>query len=44
MAYTLMYIPNDDLQITPYVDNNKWLKSLDTQLNEPTYSNLIKVL
>ena len=30
-------------KITPFVDNIKWLKGLDTQLNEPTNQNLIKV-
>ena len=34
-----MYIPNDDTQITPSVDYNKWLKLLATQLNEPTNKN-----
>ena len=36
MADKLMYIPNDDTKIPPSVDYNQWLKSLDTQLNEPT--------
>ena len=27
---------NDDTQNFPSVDYNKWLKYLDTQLNEPT--------
>ena len=31
-------------KITPSVDYNKWLKPLDTQLNEPTNENLIEVL
>ena len=26
-------------KITPFVDYNKWLKRLDTQLNEPTNQN-----
>ena len=42
MADEFMYIPNDDTQITPSVDNNKWLKRLDTQLNEPTKSKFTK--
>ena len=33
MANTLMYIPNNDTQITPSVDYNQLLKRLDTQLN-----------
>ena len=40
MADKLMYIPNND---TPSVDNNKWLKRLDTQLIEATNQNLTKV-
>ncbi len=43
MADILMYIPNDDTQITPPVDYNKWLKRLDIQLNETTNQNLLKV-
>ena len=40
-----MYIPNEDKQITPYylVDENLWLKRLNTQLNKSTNQNLIKV-
>ena len=30
-------------KITPSVDYNYWQKRLDTQLNEPTNQNLIKV-
>ena len=30
-------------RITPSVDYNKWLKRMDTQLNEPTNKNSIKV-
>ena len=30
-------------KITPFVDYNEWLKRLDTQLNEQTNQNLIKV-
>ena len=37
------YIPNDDTQNYPSVDNNKWLKRLETQLNEPTNQNSLKV-
>ena len=29
--------------MNPSVDYDKWLKSLDTELNEPTNQNLIKV-
>ena len=35
----LMYIPNDNTQITHSVDKNYWLKSLNTQLNKPTNQN-----
>ena len=35
MADELMYIPNDDTQITPFVDYHYWLKRWDTQLYEP---------
>ena len=34
---------DDKMMITPYVDYNKWQKRLDTQLNEPSNQNLIKV-
>ena len=30
-------------KIVPYVDYKQWLKCLNTQLNEPTNQNLIKV-
>ena len=43
MADKLLYIPIDDTKITPSVDHNKWLKRLDTQLNEPTNQNSRKV-
>ena len=33
-----------DAKNTPSVDYNEWLKRLDTQLNEPTNLNSIKVL
>ena len=36
MADKLMCIPNDDTQITPYVEYKKWLKCLDTESNKPT--------
>ena len=39
MADKLMYIPNSDTQI---VDYNKWLKRLDTPLDEPTNQRSIK--
>ena len=32
MDNKLIYISNDDNQITPYEDKNYWLKSLDTTL------------
>ncbi len=40
MANKLMYFPKD---LTPSVDYNKWLKYLDTQLNELTNKNSIKI-
>ena len=44
MADKLMNIPNDDTQkINPSVDYNWWLKRFDTQLNQSTNQNLIKV-
>ena len=45
MANKFMYIPNDDTQnYFLYVDfNSGWLKCLDTQLNQPTNQNSIKV-
>ena len=42
MADKLMYIPND--KIIHFVVYNKWLKRLDTKLNEPTNKDLINVL
>ena len=44
MTEKLIYIPNDNTQITPSsVYYNYWLKRLDTQLNDPTNQNLVKV-
>ena len=44
MADKLMYIPNDDTQNYSFRSLQlKWLKKLDTQLNEPTNQDLIKV-
>ena len=44
MADNLIHIPDDDTKnYTLYVSYNQWLKSLDTQLNELTNQNLIKV-
>ena len=43
MADKLIHIPNDDTQNYYFVDYNKWLKRLDTQLNEPTNQNSLKV-
>ena len=34
---------NDDKQSAPSMDLNLWLKHLDTQLNESTNQNLIKI-
>ena len=42
MANKLMYIPND-YEITTFVDNRQFFKRLDTQLNEPTNPNSLKV-
>ena len=36
MTDKLMYIHKDVTQISLLVDNNYWLKCLDTQLNEST--------
>ncbi len=44
MAVKLIYVPNEDRKITPFVDYNYWLKHLDTQINEPTNQNPIKFL
>ena len=41
MDNKLMYIPNDDIQNYPSVD--QWLKRFDTQYNEQTYQTRIKV-
>ena len=43
MGYKLTYNPNNDTQITPSVDYNQWLKRLNTQLNELTNKNSMKV-
>ena len=43
MVYKLMYITNNDTQYYISVDYNQWLKRLDTQLNELTNQNSIKV-
>ena len=37
-----MYIPND-YEITTFVDNRQFFKRLDTQPNEPTNPNSLKV-
>ena len=37
-----MYIPIMLNEINPSVDYNKWLKRLDTELNEPTNKNSLK--
>ena len=44
MTDNLMYIPMMIHKITPSVDYNQFLKLLDTQLNEPTNQNSMKVL
>ena len=44
MADKKMYIPNEDTKNYPSVDYNNWLKSLETQLNEPNNQNSVKVL
>ena len=43
MAETVKFITKDDTNITPSVDYNKWLKRMDTQLNEPTYKKIREV-
>ena len=43
MADELMYIPNDDKEISSSVDYNYWLKYLNTKLNESTNQYSIKV-
>ena len=34
MPDKLMYIPNDDTQITQTVDYNRWMNLMETKLNE----------
>ena len=36
MAYEWIYIPNDDTQNYPYCRLQLVIKTMDTQLNEPT--------
>ena len=43
MAYNFIYIPNDDTQNYPFCRLPKLDETQDTQLNEPTNQNLIKV-
>ena len=43
MGDKFMYIPNDYRQDYPLIDNNLLLKRLNTQSNEPTNPNSIKV-
>ena len=43
MSDKLMYIRNNYEQITPSVDYNCWLKRWDTQLDETTNQNSLKV-
>ena len=43
MVDNLIDIPNNDIQISPLVDYNYWLKRVNTQLNELTNTNSIKV-
>ena len=38
-----MYIQNEATQNTPSVDCNRWLKRVDTELNDPNNQNLKKV-
>ena len=44
VAEKLVNIPNMIHKITPFVDYNKWLKRLDTLLNNPSNKNSVKVL
>ena len=39
MAKKLMYKPTENIQNSPSVDYNQWLKRFDTQLNEPKNRN-----
>ena len=43
MTDKLIHIPNVDTQITSSVNYNYWLKHLNTQFNEPTNKNPLKV-
>ena len=43
MADKLMYILDDDTQITHSVDQNYWLKRMDTQFYKQTNKNSLKV-
>ncbi len=43
MTDQLMYNPDDNTQHYPFCILQLWLKRLDTQLNEPTNQNSIKV-
>ena len=44
MAIKLMNIVSYEHKITLLIDNNCWLKRLDTKLNKPTNINSIGVL
>ena len=44
MADKLMYTPNAVNKITPFVDNNQYLKRLDNHFNGNNDQNSIKVL
>ena len=43
MTDKFMYIPNDNTQIALSVEYYKWFKRLDTQVNEQTNQNSLKV-
>ena len=43
MADKVMYIPNDDTQNYPFCRLQLVVETLDTQLNEPTNQNPLKV-
>ncbi len=42
MADKIMYISNDDIEISFSVVCNEWMKRLDTKLDKPTNKNSIK--
>ena len=43
MAEKFMYIPNDDIQNYPFYRSELVIETIDTQLQELTYQNSIKL-